>query len=410
MINKHTTGRGFFAINRHVWKLLCGLNNINFTAAYLTIACGTGADNRTSSWSAQAIENHVGINRTRAREPIRELIARGFMTLTQLSTRTHPQYELQPLAVPLKIAQEAVPEIARLVARCEGPRFKLQAPKRRVVGRPVTPKTMEGWKMNGLLWGIGNDYVLMPPEPDQESGDTDLIWLPNTLITGTGRGEPSPVNLLRIVRNLPALRLLIDLYHEQNLVLDGGISRRVMHQNYKRQRRGAYGRFAVMGFNPVGCTASETTATETFWQQARLDGSHTNRIWEAINCLTRMGLLGVFPQLVEHDGRDAEIIHSLATEGEAFERDVATAASDAAIRCLGKELALNVIQEVDLLVPVDREYESVQAIGVYRLTYRPHTSRTAAWVKRAHAVSQEWINTYNAIAAERDDVVLGNLS
>jgi hypothetical protein len=97
----------------------------------------------------------------------------------------------------------------------------------------------------GVMWREGNIYTLDPPPVESAA---ELIWLPNTLVTGTVQGETSPVKRLRSRGDIWALRLLIDLYQAHNLSADGGISREVLRHEYERKKYGQRGRHVVWGF------------------------------------------------------------------------------------------------------------------------------------------------------------------
>lgn len=49
------SGTGFSHIDRRTWAAVCGLG-MNPAVAYL--ACGTGRDNRTTAWCAQAVAQY----------------------------------------------------------------------------------------------------------------------------------------------------------------------------------------------------------------------------------------------------------------------------------------------------------------------------------------------------------------
>lgn len=51
---------GFFAVDCRCWAMACGIG-INAAIAYLVLARGTGRDNRTTVWSAHAVENNTMI-------------------------------------------------------------------------------------------------------------------------------------------------------------------------------------------------------------------------------------------------------------------------------------------------------------------------------------------------------------
>jgi hypothetical protein len=51
---------------------------MNELVAYLVQARGTARDNRTSTWSVEAIERHTGISRHKAAAAVKNLRAKGF--------------------------------------------------------------------------------------------------------------------------------------------------------------------------------------------------------------------------------------------------------------------------------------------------------------------------------------------
>ena len=60
---------GFFAVDRRAWEKVCDLG-LNPMVAYLVLARGTGADQRTTAWSVNAVEAYTGIGRPRAKGAI----------------------------------------------------------------------------------------------------------------------------------------------------------------------------------------------------------------------------------------------------------------------------------------------------------------------------------------------------
>lgn len=72
------TGK-FFAVDRFGWVQACDLG-MNPALAYLVLACGTGADNRTTAWSAKAVSTYTGIAWPRARIAINQLETAGLST------------------------------------------------------------------------------------------------------------------------------------------------------------------------------------------------------------------------------------------------------------------------------------------------------------------------------------------
>ena len=195
------TGDGFFHIDRHIWKTLCDRQNMNMAASYLCIATGTGGGNRTSYWSAQAVEKYTGLHNTRATAAIGELIAADFVRRGEKSSRTRPMYELQ--------TYQRIVE-AMLSAACvdEALKCAVERVRKGLSLSPVDKVRADRLVKTAVMWREGNRYTLHPPLVEFAA---ELIWLPNTLVTGTGLGEASPLKRLRSRGDIWALRLLIDL-------------------------------------------------------------------------------------------------------------------------------------------------------------------------------------------------------
>lgn len=81
------TRGGFFGVDRRTWARICVPGSLNEAVAYLVLACGTGRDNVTSTWSVEAIERRTGISRYRAATAIKNLQTEGFVRKTRGGTR-----------------------------------------------------------------------------------------------------------------------------------------------------------------------------------------------------------------------------------------------------------------------------------------------------------------------------------
>jgi hypothetical protein len=87
-------GRGeFFAVDRRAWAKACDLG-INAEVSYLVLARGSGADNRTTSWSAEAINDRTALPWRKAKETIAALIKEGLVR--QDAGGKRPRYHLLP--------------------------------------------------------------------------------------------------------------------------------------------------------------------------------------------------------------------------------------------------------------------------------------------------------------------------
>jgi hypothetical protein len=193
---KKTNARRVFSINRSVWAKVCDLG-IDAAASYLVIASGTGGDNRTSRWSANAVEKYSGLHNRRAANAIGQLVATGFLTE-------------------------------------ERPKEKLR------IYRVLAPGEITSW-------------------PFDES-DVERIWLPCSIVEGVA-GEKSPVKLLRQSQHVPALHFFIELYACHDLPANCGLEWRQdigLSCNYKRTRVGEHGQYNVWKFEEPSATVGKS--------------------------------------------------------------------------------------------------------------------------------------------------------
>lgn len=83
---------GFFAVGRDTFISACKLG-MNPACALLVMACGTGKDNATTRWSAEAVGNHAAIRWTSAKEAIEALC--GAELVSKGGKPARPAYKLK---------------------------------------------------------------------------------------------------------------------------------------------------------------------------------------------------------------------------------------------------------------------------------------------------------------------------
>lgn len=83
---------GFFAVGRNSFTAACKLG-MNPACAFLVMACGTGKDNTTTRWSAEAVGNHAAIRWSTAKEAIEALCKASLVTKGGKPAR--PVYKLK---------------------------------------------------------------------------------------------------------------------------------------------------------------------------------------------------------------------------------------------------------------------------------------------------------------------------
>lgn len=295
-----TSHNGFFAIGQKQWTEACKMG-LNHAVMFLVMARGSGRDNATTRWSAEAAFKHTGLAWRRGNACITDLTLNSLVLL-----------------------------------------------KKKIGKRPL--------------------YKLTVPENPDE-----FIWLPNTLVTGA-RQEVPPLARLRQAQNLEHLRAFIELYALHDLAGDGGLPRTLIWKPYDvREHICDRGQFKVYGFRSSKSMRYCNTNGPLKVFQGRKEGKGT--AWEFIGALEDMGLIESVDYLAESDDSESELIHALTGD----EHAAATASAAAA---MASELPGGFKYEADnfsYVLPVIKHMTKAAVIGVFRLKYRPHTSRTAAW-------------------------------
>jgi hypothetical protein len=115
-----------------------------------------------------------------------------------------------------------------------------------------------------------------------------------------------------------------------------------------------------------------------------------------------MGLLSFVPHIFENDTDTAEPIHVFGVGGiaEAPREQEIGEAADLAARAMALPSKLAEAEEngFEHFCPILKTKPTAQMIGVARLTYRPHTRRTAEWFAELNRAAQGWIETFDRLA------------
>lgn len=237
--------------------------------------------------------------------------------------------------------------------------------------------------------------------------EADWIWLPNELVTGTA-GETPPVEQTRQTQDVMTLRLLVDLYHAQNLYEDGGINRIFTHENFERRKVGQRGQYIVWGFRhgsksatwawPILCHQPRgSNLTEKGGKVLRSAGKDFFRRQQQ---LTNLGLIEWVPYLFDGESREAELIHPYGIGmGDTLEGRLCRAADEAGQALITFKQQAWAAKMALSLVPVPSHMMNVQMIGVARLRYRPKTQLTAAWWAELQTKGEQFIQGYNELTA-----------
>lgn len=395
---------GFFTIDRRTWGALCDRQEMNPAVAYLVLAQGTGHGNAATSWSVTSLKTWTGIDWDRGKIAIQKLVTEGFIRYGEKHNPTRPRYELVPWI-------DLSPQLL------ETKRANLSAYERDLLtqimggwqptrGAKAQRETLDKLVLGGFLIKHGNSYFEAAALSGEESV-SDPIWLPNSLVVGTKRGEESPIRRIRSSGDIWTLRLLVDLYHVHNLRADGGISPHILRQQWERRNVGRQGIFEIWAFKPGTLSLYWSGPFESHQSRPKPPGKE-HPVWESVQLLQKQGLLSFVPYLWEGDQPDAEPMHPYGIQGyggELVEIEIGTA-SCAAARQMGLKAKTDeaIFDGFRHLAPVKNTLPNVQMFGIARLTYRPHTKRTKDWWQELQESAEAWRDIYQTMAAKQNEL------
>lgn len=387
----------FFAIDARIWAKVTAYG-MNEAVAFLVLACGTGHGNRSTNWSTNAVMKYAGVGWERAKNAIERLTAGGFIRCAEGHTASKPCYELA--AYQELVEHEAAKNPPATLEYFEKELLAdLQAGKqpRYKTGRNRAQRLCK----RGLLRKDAQGAYTLPGAATEDSGD-NFIWLPNEIVTGTTGGEESPARRLRSAGCIWTLRLFVDLYSAQNLRDDGGISPRLIWRSFDRREIWEQGAYVIWGFRPGQSFHRWTGPFAAHSSRRKAEPQDESPAWKSLQLLQSMGLLSFVPHIFENDTDTAEPIHAygIGATGEVLlEREIGDAADQAA-RAMALPSKLEVAEEngYEYFCPILKTNPTAQMIGVARLTYRPHTRRTAEWFAELNRTAQGWIETFERLA------------
>jgi hypothetical protein len=374
---------GFFAIDRRRWAEVSAVG-VTGAVAYLVLSRGSGRDNRTTSWSIDAIERYTGISRGRAHKGVQQLVKGGLVSALRGGTK--PQYELLPWSRP------APDDLHKWVVD------KVQRGKKIPVGD--RDRADSAVKLGWLAHDDDGQYRLAPePAPDR-------IWLPNELVTGAA-GETPPVELVRQTQDPMTLRLFVDFYYAQHLREDGGIGRNITYQKYERVEIGRRAQFIIWGFRRQGSWVAWNDLTrchrrEALTKEEKADGKNEGiDFFRRQEQLVDLGLIEWVPHLFESDSADAEMLHPVGMTAAGEIEDRLGRAAHTAGESMLTDAQRDRAKDGGLwLVPVPRHIANVQMVGISRLRYRPQTRMTAAWWADLAEKGERFVASYEELASK----------
>ena len=382
----------FFAVDLPTFDKVCALADPDVAAAYLVLAAGTGADNRTSSWSREAINKRTNLNWRKADAAIEKLEAAGLVRWIAKSTRK-TRIDLVPVDSrrPLTRSEKEIVEQVK-------------------AGRPVDhrPRIIED-AIAAKHLARDDEGALIYVEPKA----TAPVWLPKSLVgdeLGRTLDELTIVERIRKSRSLLAFHLLVHLARRQDMAELWGIDRDVLEQKFERACIHKTSRVDILHFtrsNMQGrAIVKPKIADDKFWAE----------FWESVRILEDAGALE-WTYFVAEDEDPASILifpmasvrHGKLVPGTP---ETITGLYASAAGCALSERHHEDWEDLaptQFVAPIDRMNREAVMVGVPRLRGLAKTRNAARWQKERMDQCREWIAVFRGILSDHSPERLAEL-
>ena len=397
---KRKSRGNLFIVDVPTYAAVCALGDADVAAVYLILAAGTGADNRTSTWSREAINKRTGLNWRKADACIAKLEAKGLLRWLSGKSTRRPRIDLSPVDKRPPM-QKHVAALAERIAQ----RHQPTTPTEKAT---ATVGQRDGWLAQDKhgIWKFTAQRPLVK------------AYLPNILVgdnTGKATGLSTVIDRIRLARDPMAFRLLIDLYGVQNLAEHGGVDRQHFRKKVERESVYATGTFQLWKFSGPSPWISwtpelrhhrrEPTPTEKeAGYNAGID------LFERINVLQDAGALEWVYYLAEDEELDSTLIYPVGVERHGkmvsteLESIVGSYATRAAFALYGQPeqaAAWEACMPGQMVLPADRLAKRATIVGVPRLRWRAQTTNAARWRSELVDNANTSITMFRGIIAEK---------
>lgn len=211
-----------------------------------------------------------------------------------------------------------------------------------------------------------------------------FIWLPREIIEGAGNETP-PVRRLRERGDALLFQKFIELYSVHDLTADGGLPRTLVRINYDRVVLGPHGVFVMYGFKNKSATATSVGPLKSL--TGIEDDDKNKGAWIVLTPLQQMGLLEVVTYMAESRDHESELLYQV--------NDETCAAMTLLSFHLEQEGGQGFSRSLDAHLPLAglavRDLKDATMVGVYRLRYRPKTTKTTVWFATEQAQTERFV-------------------
>ncbi|GEO01850.1 hypothetical protein NSE01_36820 [Novosphingobium sediminis] len=389
----------FFIVDVPTFVAVCELGDVDAAAAYLILAAGTGPDNRTTTWSREAINQRTGLNWRKADTAIAKLVQGGFAQWLTPSGAPRPR-----LALPLlETRQPLPPRLMKLAERiANGDDLKS--------AQDLRDATLGG----ELGWFGQNDgrWFLRSERPMVKA------YLPKSLAgdeTGKAMAGRSTIDNVRKARDPMALQLLVELYAKQDLAEHGGVDRQALRTKFKSVKAYATGKYQIWRFEQSrqivslheGLYLHERQLTKA---DIEMGLNRAQDLFERVRILEDAGALEWVYYLAEDDSDTSTHIYPVAVvrHGKIVLNELESIVGSFATRAASALYANDAIARKwedempgSFILPAERMLREAALVGVPRLRHRAKTSNAGRWRADLEQVAAETIAEFEAVIAER---------
>lgn len=394
----------FFIVDVPTFVAVCTLGDVDAAAAYLILAAGTGPDNRTTTWSREAINQRTGLNWRKADAAITRLVQGGFAQWLTPSGAQRPR-----LALPLLETRHPLPprlqKLAERITNGEELKSAKDLPDANLGAKLGWFEQVEG------RWSVRSERPMVK------------AYLPKSLAgdeTGKAMAGRSTIDNIRKARDPMALQLLVELYARQDLAELGGVDRQAFRTKFKRVKARATGKYQIWRFDDPdqwvsfeeGLSHHAPERTEAEWRAGIYDGRD---FFPRVEILEDAGALEWVYYLAEDDSRTSTLIYPVAVvrhgkivwnELESIVGSFATRAASALYANADLARKWEDAMPDEFILPAERMLREAALVGVPRLRHRAKTSNAGRWRADLGQVAAETIAEFTAVIAEHTPSLL----
>lgn len=396
-----------FLIDVPTYAAVCNLGDPDAAAVYLILAAGTGADNRTSTWSREAVNKRTALNWRKARGSIDKLEQHGFARWINGKGTRKPRIDLPPLET-RKPMQKHVAALADRILHGEQP-ITIADKGAATIGKD------QGW----LAQDDDGAWYFVAERPIVKA------YLPMSLV-GDETGKPinasTIVERLRLSRDHMAFRLLVDLYALQDLAEHGGVNRYWLEHQFSRGETSTdTGSIRVWTFEAKQMSARvQSGALAHHWRKptaeevkAGLNGAKD--FYERIHILEDAGALEWAYYLAEDETEGATTIYPVGVKrnGKMVWTELESIIGGYAIRAAcalggypGQADEWEDRAPSHFILPADRMARQAALIGTPRLRHRARTTNTSRWRQEMVDAATAQIELFRGIIADKAPTLL----